>query len=42
MDADLSDARLDRAKDVWRRSMSIANLGRTYAEFGHCTPNPQQ
>jgi hypothetical protein len=29
------------AKDTGRMSMSIANLGRTYAEFGQCTPNQQ-
>jgi len=26
------------AKDTGQMSMSIANLGRTYAEFGTCTP----
>src|SRR5262249_36348164 len=30
------------AKDTGQMSMSIANLGRTYAEFGQCTPNQQQ
>jgi hypothetical protein len=28
------------AKDTGQMSMSIANLGRTYAEFGTCTPQP--
>ena len=27
------------AKNTGQMSMSIANLGRTYAEFGQCTPN---
>ena len=27
------------AKDTGQMSMSIANLGKTYAQFGHCTPN---
>lgn len=26
------------AKDTGQMSMSIANLGKTYAEFGNCTP----
>jgi hypothetical protein len=26
------------AKDTGQMSMSIANLGRTYAQFGSCTP----
>jgi len=26
------------AKDTGQMSMSIANLGRTYAQFGNCTP----
>lgn len=30
------------AKNTGQMSMSIANLGRTYAEFGQCTPNQQQ
>jgi len=29
------------AKDTGQMSMSIANLGRTYAELGQCTPNQQ-
>ena len=29
------------AKNTGQMSMSIANLGRTYAEFGQCTPNQQ-
>jgi hypothetical protein len=29
------------AKDTGQMSMSIANLGRTYAQFGHCTPQQQ-
>ena len=28
------------AKDTGQMSMSIANLGRTYAQFGSCTPQP--
>jgi hypothetical protein len=28
------------SKATGEMSMSIANLGRTYAQFGHCTPQP--
>ena len=28
------------AKDTGQMSMSIANLGKTYAQFGSCTPQP--
>ena len=28
------------AKDTGQMSMSIANLGKTYAQFGACTPQP--
>ena len=28
------------AKDSGQMSMSIANLGKTYAQFGSCTPQP--
>ena len=30
------------AENTGQMSMSIANLGRTYAEFGQCAPNQQQ
>jgi hypothetical protein len=29
------------AKDTGQMSMSIANLGKTFAQFGHCTPQQQ-
>ena len=28
------------AKDTGQMSMSIANLGKTFSQFGSCTPNP--
>jgi hypothetical protein len=28
------------AKDTGQMSMSISQLGKTFSQFGHCTPNP--